>query len=132
MNEDKNVCIKINEVKITSKSSYQISVAAIESDAHVNISQPPATSEDRPKSMAEAESKACTSQKTNPLFTNDVGSWQGKATEEMRDFGHKEAVRNVNIYRKSTKIIFHKKMATNCNALRLPYFIHIKSIKLLT
>jgi len=36
--------------------------------------------------MAEAESKACTSQKTNPLFTNDVGSWQGKATEEMRDF----------------------------------------------
>jgi len=56
------------------------------SDAHVNVSQPPATWEARPKSMAEAESKACTSQKTNPLFTNDVGSRQGKATEEMIDF----------------------------------------------
>jgi len=41
--------------------------------------------------MAEAESEACTSQKTNPLFTNDVGSWQGKATEEMRDFWAQES-----------------------------------------
>jgi len=36
--------------------------------------------------MTEAESKASTSQKTNPLFNNDVGSWPGKATEEMTDF----------------------------------------------
>jgi len=78
--------LKLNEAKITSKSTYQISVAVIESDAHVNVSKPPATWEDRPKLMAGAESKACTSQKTNPLFTNDVGSWQGKTTEEMRDF----------------------------------------------
>jgi len=35
MNEDKNQCIKTNETKITSKSSYQISVAVIERDANV-------------------------------------------------------------------------------------------------
>jgi len=32
-----------NEAKITSKSFYQISVALIESDANVNVSQPPTT-----------------------------------------------------------------------------------------
>ena len=30
MNEDKNVCIKINEAKLTSKFSYQISVTVID------------------------------------------------------------------------------------------------------
>ena len=34
---DKNECGKTNEAKITSKSSYQISVAAIESDANVKF-----------------------------------------------------------------------------------------------
>jgi len=34
---DKNGCGKINEAKITSKSSYQISVAVIETDANVNV-----------------------------------------------------------------------------------------------
>ena len=43
LNEDKNECIITNEAKITLKSSYQISVPVIESDANVNISQPPAT-----------------------------------------------------------------------------------------
>jgi len=40
---DKNECSKTNEAKITSKASYQISVAASESDANVNVSQPPTT-----------------------------------------------------------------------------------------
>ena len=86
LNEDQNEYIKTNEARIRSKSSNQISVAVIESDANVNVSQPPATWGDRPKAMTEAESKASTSQKTNPLFNNDVGSWPGKATEEMTDF----------------------------------------------
>jgi len=38
LDEDKNECGKTNEAKITSKSSYQISVAVIESDANVNVS----------------------------------------------------------------------------------------------
>jgi len=37
---DKNECGKTNEAKITSKSSYQIGVAVIKSDANVNVSQP--------------------------------------------------------------------------------------------
>jgi len=69
LNEGKNECIKTNEAKITLKFSYQISIAVIESDANFNVSQPLATWEDRPKAMAEAESKACNSQKTNPIFT---------------------------------------------------------------
>jgi len=40
---DKNECGKTNEAKITSKSSYQISVAVIESDANVKVSQAPTT-----------------------------------------------------------------------------------------
>jgi len=42
LNEGKNECIKTNEVKMTLRSSYQISVATIEIDANVNVSQPPA------------------------------------------------------------------------------------------
>jgi len=41
LDEDKNECGETNETKITSKSSYQINVAVIESDANVNVSQPP-------------------------------------------------------------------------------------------
>ena len=44
--------------------------------------------------MVEAESKACTSQNINPSFTNDVGNWPGKATEEMRDFWAKRGSEN--------------------------------------
>jgi len=40
---DKNECGKTNEANIASKSSYQISVAVIESDANVSVSQPPTT-----------------------------------------------------------------------------------------
>jgi len=40
--EDKNERGKTNEAKITSKSSYQIGVAVSESNANVNVSQPPA------------------------------------------------------------------------------------------
>jgi len=69
LNEGKNECIKTNEVKMTLKSRYQISAATIEVDVNVNVSQPPAMWKDMPKAMVEAESKACTSQKTNPLFT---------------------------------------------------------------
>jgi len=43
LGEDKNEYSKTNEAKITSKSSYQISVAVIESDANVDVSQPPTT-----------------------------------------------------------------------------------------
>jgi len=43
LGEDKNECSETNESKITSKSSYQISVAVIESDANVDVSQPPTT-----------------------------------------------------------------------------------------
>jgi len=35
--------VRYNESKITSKSSYQISVAVIESDANVNVSESPTT-----------------------------------------------------------------------------------------
>jgi len=42
LDEDKNECVETNEAKITSKSNYQIGVAASESDANVNVSQPPA------------------------------------------------------------------------------------------
>jgi len=35
--------VRYNEAKITTKSSYQISVTVIESDANVNVSQPPTT-----------------------------------------------------------------------------------------
>ena len=40
---DKNECGKTNEAKITSKSSYQISVGASESLANPNLSRPPTT-----------------------------------------------------------------------------------------
>ena len=43
MNEDKNACIETNEAKTTQKSSDQISIAVTETDANVNVSQPPAT-----------------------------------------------------------------------------------------
>jgi len=33
--------VRYNEAKITSKSSFQISAAAIESDTSINVSQPP-------------------------------------------------------------------------------------------
>jgi len=49
LDEDKTECSKTNEAKITSKSSYQISVPVIESDANLNVLQPPAMLEDRPK-----------------------------------------------------------------------------------
>jgi len=42
LDEDKNECGETNEAKITSKSSYQVGVAASESDANVNVSKPPA------------------------------------------------------------------------------------------
>jgi len=35
--------VRYNEDKVTSKPSYQISVAVIESDASTNVSQPPTT-----------------------------------------------------------------------------------------
>jgi len=35
--------VRYNEAKVTSKSSYQISVAVIERDASINVSQPPTT-----------------------------------------------------------------------------------------
>jgi len=37
LDEDKNECGKTNEHKVTSKSSYQISVAVIESDVNVRF-----------------------------------------------------------------------------------------------
>jgi len=48
LDEDKTECSKTNEARIRSTSSYQISVAVIESDANLNVWQPPATLEDRP------------------------------------------------------------------------------------
>jgi len=40
LDEDKNERGKNNEAKITSKSSYQVSVAVVESDANINILKP--------------------------------------------------------------------------------------------
>jgi len=37
LDEGKTECSKTNKVKITSKSSYQISVAVIECDANLNV-----------------------------------------------------------------------------------------------
>jgi len=76
--------------------------------------------------MAEAESKPCTSQKTNPLFTNDVVSWPGKATEEMRDFWAQGGSEECQHLQKEHKNYISQKDGNNCDAvLRLHCFIRM-------
>jgi len=69
LGEDKNECSETNESKITSKSSYQISVAVIESDANVDVSQPPTTL-NHYLSLMSIESELLRKQKFTSLYLN--------------------------------------------------------------